>query len=65
LDTINAVVPLYSVDKAHDWVLVAATEINENAKGVKDTVSLMENWRFNKDGKADMVLQYERRTKKN
>jgi hypothetical protein len=65
IDTINAIVPLYSTDKKQDWVLVAATEINENNKGVRDTVSILENWRFNKDGKADMLLQYERRTKKN
>ena len=62
--TINAVAPLYSTDQLHDWVLVAATEIDVNTKGVRDTVALMENWRFNKDGKADMLLQYDRRTKK-
>jgi hypothetical protein len=64
IDTINAVVPLYSTDRKENWVLVWATEINTKADGTKDTVSLMETWRINKDGKADMLLQYDRRKRK-
>ncbi len=60
IDTINAVVPLYSTDKNENWVLVWATEINTNADGTKDTAAVMETWRMNKDGKADMLLQYDR-----
>ena len=63
-DTLNAVVPLYSTDKKHDWVLVWVTEINTDTKGKTDTVAVMETWRINKDGKADMVLQYDRHARK-
>jgi len=65
IDSIDAVIPVYSTDKKENWVLVWATEINTNADGSKDTSSLMETWRINKDGKADMLLQYEREKKKN
>jgi hypothetical protein len=64
IDTINAVMPVYSTDKKENWVLVWATEINVNTKGKKDTVVVMETWRINKDGKADMVLQYDRHARK-
>ena len=57
-------VPLYSTDKKENWVLVWATEINTNADGTKDTMALMETWRMNKDGKADLLLQYDRHARK-
>jgi hypothetical protein len=64
IDSINAVTPLYSTDRKENWVLVWATEMNVNSKGKKDTVSTMETWRINKDGKADLVLQYDRHARK-
>jgi hypothetical protein len=64
IDSIDAVLSVYSTDKKEDWVLVWAREINTKADGTKDTVSLMETWRINKDGKADMLLQYDRATRK-
>ena len=64
IDTVHAVVPLYSTDKKENWVLVWASEINTNSKGKTDTTALMETWRINKDGKADMLLQYDRATRK-
>ncbi len=64
IDTLNAVVPLYSNDKNENWVLVWATEINTDAKGKTDTTALMETWRINKDGKADLLYQYDRRERK-
>jgi len=60
IDTLNAVVPLYSTDKNENWVLVWATEINTDTKGKIDTMALMETWRINKDGKADLLYQYDR-----
>jgi hypothetical protein len=63
-DSINAVVPLYSTDKKENWVLVWATEYNTKADGTKDTAAVMETWRINKDGKADLLLQYDRHTRK-
>jgi len=64
IDTINAVMPVYSTDKKENWVLVWATEINTDANGKKDTASLMETWRINKDGKADLLLQFDRAKRK-
>jgi hypothetical protein len=64
IDTIQAVTALYSNDKKENWVLVWAKEINVDTKGKKDTVELMETWRINKDGKADMLLQYDRHARK-
>ena len=62
--TINAVMPVYSTDKKENWVLVWATEIDTKADGKKDTGAIMETWRINKDNKADMLLQYDRATRK-
>jgi hypothetical protein len=64
IDSINAVVPLYSTDKNENWVCVWATEINTNKNGKKDTAAVMETWRINKDGKADLLLQYDRAKRK-
>ncbi len=64
IDTIHAAIPVYSTDKKENWVLVWAKEINTDMKGKTDTVELMETWRINKDGKADMLLQFDRHTRK-
>jgi hypothetical protein len=64
IDTVQAVIPTYSTDKKENWVLVWAKEINTDIKGKTDTVSIMETWRINKDGKADMLLQFDRATRK-
>ncbi|MBL7742573.1 MAG: hypothetical protein JNN00_03770 [Chitinophagaceae bacterium] len=64
IDTIEAVIPVYSTDKKENWVLVWAMEINTKTDGTKDTVALMETWRINKDGKADFLLQYDRAKRK-
>lgn len=64
IDTIQAAIPTYSTDNNHDWVLIWAKEINTDTKGKTDTVYLMETWRINKDGKADMLLQFDRQTRK-
>jgi len=64
IDSVDAVIPVYSTDKKENWVLVWAREINTNTDGKKDTVAIMETWRINKDGKADMLLQYDRAPRK-
>jgi len=64
IDTVDAVMAVYSTDKKENWVLVWATEINVNSKGKRDTVSVMETWRINKDGKADLVYQFDRNERK-
>ncbi len=64
IDSVDAVIPVYSTDKKENWVLVWAREINTNLDGKIDTIAIMETWRINKDGKADMLLQYDRATRK-
>lgn len=64
IDTIDAVMPVYSTDKNENWVLVWATEYSTKTNGTKDTVSVMETWRINKDGKADLLLQHDRHSRK-
>lgn len=62
--TINAVTPIYSTDKKEDWVLVWATSIDTKLDGTIDTVALMETWRINSAGKADLLLQFDRSNRK-
>ena len=64
IDTINAVMPTYSIDKKENWVMVWATEISTATDGKKDTAAVMETWRINKDGKADLLLQFDRHARK-
>jgi hypothetical protein len=55
---VHAVTPLKSNDKDEDWVCVWGKEIHTDNKGVTDSVELMETWRLNKNGKTDLVYQY-------
>lgn len=64
IDTIDATMAVYSTDKKENWVLVWASEINTKPDGTKDSIAFMETWRINKDGKADFLLQYDRRKRK-
>ena len=64
IDTIQAVTALRSTDRNENWVLVWAHEIGTKKDGTKDTVFVQETWRINKDGKADMLLQYDRARRK-
>lgn len=64
VDSVAAYTAINSTDKNEKWALVWVTEYSTNSKGVKDTVDYQETWRFNKDGKADMALQYQRKKKK-
>ncbi|MEO6231877.1 MAG: hypothetical protein ABJB11_14855 [Ferruginibacter sp.] len=64
IDSVDAAMAVYSKDKNENWVLVWAREINQKADGKKDTMALMETWRINKDGKADMLLQFDRAKRK-
>lgn len=58
--TVHAYMPLKSTDKNENWVCIWATEISTDKKGKVDSVGLQETWRFNKDGKADLVYQFGR-----
>lgn len=58
--TVHAVFPVKSTDKNEDWVCIWGTEVNTDKKGKTDSVHLQETWRFNKDGKIDLIYQYSR-----
>ncbi|MBI2730339.1 MAG: hypothetical protein HYX40_06260 [Sphingobacteriales bacterium] len=64
IDTVHAAISLVSTDKKENWVTVWAKEINTLTSGTKDTTEVMETWRINKDGKADLLLQYDRHARK-
>jgi len=64
-DSIDAVIPVYSTDKKENWVLIWVVDYSTDKKGVKDTTAVMETWRINKDGKADLLMQFDRHSRKN
>lgn len=59
--SVHAILPVKSVDKNEDWVLAWFTEHRTDAKGKQDSVEFQETWRINKDGKADLLYQYEQK----
>jgi hypothetical protein len=64
IDSIDAVLSVVSTDKNENWVLVWARAIDTKKDGTKDTSALQETWRINKDGKADMLYQFDRSRRK-
>jgi hypothetical protein len=56
--SIDAVVPLYSIDSSSNWVAVWGREVHTNTKGKTDSVYLQEVWRLNKDNKFDLMYQF-------
>jgi len=52
---VHAIVSLHSTDKNEDWVNIWGVEYRNNKK---DSTEMFETWRFNKDGKADLLYQY-------
>ncbi len=58
--TVHAIFPVKSTDKNENWVCVWGTEVSTDKQGKVDSIGLQETWRFTKDGKVDMLLQYAR-----
>ena len=58
VDSIHAWIPLRSKDKKEDWVVIWTREISTNSKGIKAVNELQETWRFDKNGKINLVYQY-------
>lgn len=58
---VHAVTALKSTDKNENWVVAWFKEYRTDAKGKKDSTELQETWRLNKDGKADLLYQYEQK----
>jgi hypothetical protein len=59
--SVHAIMPVKSTDKNENWVLAWFTEHRTDAKGKQDSVELQETWRMNKDGKADLLYQYQQK----
>lgn len=58
--TVHLYVPLKSTDKNESWVCIWGTEVSTDKQGKVDSVGLQETWRFNKDGKIDLLYQFSR-----
>ena len=57
--TIQAWIPLRSTDMNENWVAIWGTEEDTWKDGKKTTTAYHEVWRFNKDGKIDLMRQFE------
>jgi hypothetical protein len=55
---VHAVMAVKSTDKNENWALIWGMEKNTDKKGKVDSTDLQETWRFNKDGKADLMYQF-------
>jgi hypothetical protein len=62
IDSVQAWIPLHSIDKKEDWVGVWAMEYTQTTKGKKDTVDLHEIWQL-KNGKVVYMAQYKGKRK--
>lgn len=58
---VDAVFAVTSTDRNEDWVAIWGTEIYTNPQGKVDSTTLQETWRFNKDGKVDLMFQTNRK----
>jgi len=58
--SVTAIFPIKSTDKNEHWVCIWGTETNTDKKGKTDSVFLQETWRFNNNGKIDLLLQQAR-----
>lgn len=64
VDSVHAWVPLRSKDKNEEWVLIWTREISTDAKGKRTSKELQETWRFDQNGKINLVYQYEQQPPK-
>lgn len=58
VSSVDAIIPVKSVDKNENWALIWGKEIDTDSKGKADSFYLQETWRFNSSGKADLMFQY-------
>jgi hypothetical protein len=56
--TLDAWVPLRSVDRNENWVALWGTETHTTADGKVEKKDIHEIWRINKDGKVDFMKQF-------
>jgi hypothetical protein len=58
VDSIHAWIPLRSKDRNEDWVAIWSREYSTDAAGKTDMRELHELWRFDKDGKINLLYQF-------
>ncbi|HMK25344.1 MAG TPA: hypothetical protein VK483_04880 [Chitinophagaceae bacterium] len=58
VSSVDAVMAVKSADKNENWALIWGKEIDKDQKGKVDSFYLQETWRFNKDGKANLMYQF-------
>jgi hypothetical protein len=58
VSSVSAVLPVKSTDKNENWVTVWGKEIDTHKDGKVDSFYLQETWRFNSNGKVDLLYQY-------
>ena len=56
--TVDAWIPLRSIDKNEDWVAIWGTETDTYADGHTEKSEIHEIWQINKDGKVVFIKQY-------
>jgi hypothetical protein len=56
--TLDAWIPLKSVDRNENWVALWGSETDTWPDGKTETREVQEIWRFNKDGKIDFMKQF-------
>jgi hypothetical protein len=57
-NTVHMYMTLKSKDKNENWVFIWATEVITDRQGKTDSAGLQESWRFNRDGKVDLLYQF-------
>jgi hypothetical protein len=58
VERVNAIMAVKSTDKNEHWALIWGMEKDTHKNGKVDSVYLQETWRFNQDGKADLLYQF-------
>ena len=58
VDQVNAIMAVKSTDKNEHWVLIWGMEKDTYKNGKKDSVQLQETWRFDNNGKANLLYQF-------
>src|SRR5437762_9292134 len=58
VSSVDAVTAMKSTDKNENWALIWGKEVDTDKKGKIDSFYLQETWRFNKDGKTDLLYQF-------
>jgi len=62
VDSVHAWVPLRSKDRDEEWVVIWTREYSTDANGKMKPKELQETWRFDKNGKINLLYQYEQQS---